>query len=363
MKKALKGTKGYKQVRKAEQLYIKAAQAAGNTKLLKHIYDKQDEEEQKALEGLLSNENTEGEENTSSETVDKTEEISYSKKGGYTQRNPSTVTQKEFNHHYWAKANNIVSDEELAQFTNSIGALKRGDHYDQCPNPNADGFYMIPVGKNGIKNKIIFTDGKYENPSIEYVATISSNNETELNYIRSELYDYEFRGIPYKVENIVRYDYAKDFRYSQFQERLRTGNFEQNKRKDFRGQDGNGDFGVPRYAVKGETSPDTDIDLDKVDLVTELPKTDIEYRRALSYGQLMKKLANHMKMKVYSKKETEGIYNDIMDELMTFGDKYGVLKGKKKEEVMSMLWEGLNLASLLIKLVKNRKIAAKPTII
>ncbi len=85
----------------------------------------------------------------------------------------------------------------------------------------------------------------------------------------------------------------------------------------------------------------------------ENPSTDPDIRYArkggdyfyeLTDGQIKKMLADHTKFKVYSKVEAEQVINDILSNYMTFGDKYGVLRGKAKSEVIEMLWRGLNTA-------------------
>ncbi len=73
----------------------------------------------------------------------------------YAQRNPKSVTEKEYKHHYWATKNNVISQNELGALNEAVGKINSGEYYPRT----SDGEYMIAVGENGIKNKIVFTDG------------------------------------------------------------------------------------------------------------------------------------------------------------------------------------------------------------
>lgn len=64
----------------------------------------------------------------------------------------------------------------------------------------------------------------------------------------------------------------------------------------------------------------------------------------LSDGQIKKMLANNTRYKVYTKADAEGIINNVLQNYMSFGEKYGDMSGKTKAEVIDMLWKGLNSA-------------------
>lgn len=145
------------------------------------------------------------------EQVDFSPEMAYSKKG-YEARNPSSITEKDFNHHYWAIANEIISKEEIGVLNSSIGKLNNGEFFNQ----NADGFYMIPVGKNGVLNKIVLTDGKNNRYSIDTVIEINLDNETSLSIERGIIYGSERKGIHAETNDLLKIYYAKDFKYSEF---------------------------------------------------------------------------------------------------------------------------------------------------
>ena len=66
-----------------------------------------------------------------------------------------------------------------------------------------DGLYMIEVGENGVLNKIVFTDGKYNKFSIEKVIVIDLDNETELANKIGDIYVRENIGIFTKNEESV----------------------------------------------------------------------------------------------------------------------------------------------------------------
>lgn len=64
-----------------------------------------------------------------------------------------------------------------------------------------------------------------------------------------------------------------------------------------------------------------------------------------SKGQIAKYVASHSKLKSYSKTDAEKIINTIVAEKLNFGERYGELKGKTKEEVVLKLWHALNTAN------------------
>ena len=68
------------------------------------------------------------------------------------------------------------------------------------------------------------------------------------------------------------------------------------------------------------------------------------YSYKLSDGKVEKESPYSYVRKVYSKKETEGIINDVLSNYLSFGDTYGELSGKSKKDVINMLWERLNTA-------------------
>ena len=145
------------------------------------------------------------------DNLDKDNEIRYAKKG-YSKRDISEVSEKEFNHHYWAIANNLLSKEEIGLLNSSVANIGKGEYYYQ----NVDGFYMIPVGENGVLNKIVFTDGKQYAYSIDTVIEIACYNETDLTDIRSVVYARERNGIQPKNSELFKVYYSKDFRYNDF---------------------------------------------------------------------------------------------------------------------------------------------------
>ncbi|HRF69887.1 MAG TPA: hypothetical protein PKV66_00490, partial [Candidatus Pelethenecus sp.] len=67
-----------------------------------------------------------------------------------------------------------------------------------------------------------------------------------------------------------------------------------------------------------------------------------KYFYNLSDGQVKKLVANNTKFKKYTKVDAESIINNILSSYMNFGDKYGEIRGKSKQELVEILWRGLN---------------------
>lgn len=138
------------------------------------------------------------------------------------------MTEKEFKHHYWAVANNLLSKEELGVLNSAIGNISRGEVY----NKNSDGYFMIPVGGKGILNKIIFTDGKKGGYSINSIIEIACNNETDLTDIRGVIYAGEKHGIHTENSELFKIYYGKDYRYNDFIAELQNSSQDSNGEQD-----------------------------------------------------------------------------------------------------------------------------------
>lgn len=87
----------------------------------------------------------------------------------------NNYTQAEYNHHEWAKVNDVLSDAEQAKFMARLSDQRNGIKFDKT----ADGYRLYDVGaKDNINNVVIVSDGKYKNPSIERVYRIGLESET-----------------------------------------------------------------------------------------------------------------------------------------------------------------------------------------
>ena len=225
--KAFTGTNADKQtiqrLHKAEQLFHKALQNTGKAQA-EFV-----EEAQKQAK-----------------TLDKNLEVAYSKKG-YAQRKPSEVTKQEFNHHYWAIANELLSKDELGVLNSAVTKLNDGEFYEQ----NSDGFYMIPVGENGVFNKIVFTDGKQNNYSINQIIVIYANDETDLSDIRRIIYDGENNGISTQDSELLQIYTSKTYSYNDFVRKI-----SQDKRGSSGEQDGRRSSRKTQFSLKETVEQD-----------------------------------------------------------------------------------------------------------
>jgi len=62
----------------------------------------------------------------------------------------------------------------------------------------------------------------------------------------------------------------------------------------------------------------------------------------LSKGQVTKLKANYTREKAYARKEAEAIVNTVLSDHLDFGEEFGTIANKNKEEVVDILWQGLN---------------------
>ena len=125
-------------------------------------------------------------------------------------RDASTVTEQEFYHHYWASAYQLLTNQEFGMLDGIIGDRRNLKKYPKT----SSGHYMIEVGEDGILNKIVFTDGKQLNYSIEKIITINLDNETELTYLREDIYEFERNGIQTENTKIFKIDTPNNVDYS-----------------------------------------------------------------------------------------------------------------------------------------------------
>ena len=157
-------------------------------------------------------------------------------KKGYAPRNPLEVTKQEFNHHYWAIANELLSKDELGMLNST-----NFSEYEQ----NSDGFYMIPIGENGVLNKIVFTDGKQDYYSINHIIEIYANNETDLSDIRRIIYDGENNGISTQDTELLQTYTSKTYSYNDFVREI-----SQDKGNSSSKQDGRGSSRKTQFSLK-----------------------------------------------------------------------------------------------------------------
>jgi len=134
----------------------------------------------------------------------------------YAQRNPKSVTEKEYNHHYWATGNNVISQNELGTLDEAVGKINSGEYYPRT----IDGEYMIAVGENGIKNKIVFTDGHRNSYTISKIIEISLDNETDLSIERSIIYESEAVGVSTEDTQLFKIHTRTDVPFADFRGKL-----------------------------------------------------------------------------------------------------------------------------------------------
>ena len=156
-------------------------------------------------------ENSVGGSNSVRYSIDKKEEKSYSKTTKY--------TKYQYEKFGWVRANNVLNEGQYSDFNSKFAKTITGEVFNKTKN----GEFMIPVSdvfdKNarGIENVIVYAKGTLTTPDITSVVEIDLYNETDLDYIRRELYVSERRGIQQKTGGIFRRYNSFDFR-TQFYE-------------------------------------------------------------------------------------------------------------------------------------------------
>ncbi len=80
--------------------------------------------------------------------------------------------------------NDVLSEEDFARFYAAVGEMKIGKK-DQFSRTKS-GQFMV-----AIDNKIVYTDGRWKNPSIDRVDTILLADETEVDFVRQTIFQNE----------------------------------------------------------------------------------------------------------------------------------------------------------------------------
>lgn len=201
------------------------------------------------------------------DATDRSGRLKFSTKDKYQARDPKTVTEKEFKHHYWAVANNLLSKEELGVLNSAIGNISRGEVYEK----NADGLYMIPVGENQVYNKVVFTNGNQSSYTVDYIVEIHCEKESNLDNALGLLYEQEKNGIPTKTTNLFKIHYSKDFRFSDFR-----ANLGKSSENSGRKQDGTRSDEEVRFSRKGAGDRQQEIDKSLKESVAGLQEIKID---------------------------------------------------------------------------------------
>lgn len=103
--------------------------------------------------------------------------------------NVNHYTVSTYNRYGWAYVNNVLNNQNSAEFFNRISNIKNGYNV----RTSSDGLYMVETSSipDGTKDTIIYTDGDYNNPSVERVIKINAANETEASNIKRIIYESE----------------------------------------------------------------------------------------------------------------------------------------------------------------------------
>lgn len=247
----------------------------------------------------------------------------------------SDYTESEYNNFGWVRANDVLNAGQYNNFTEKFAkAVASGVKF----NKTRDGYHMIPVSDiynkelEGIENSIVFAKGTIESPKILKILKINLSNETELSIVREDIYENESRGIQTKNTKIFRCYSSKDVSFSVWSEKRRRNSVISPNSNG--SKDGGRNNGKIRSIHFNEDGSQEIIYQDKRYALKE----DYNY----SKGQIAKYVAEHSKLKAYSKTDAEQIINTVISNKLAFGDKYGEISGKTKQQVIRTLWTALN---------------------
>lgn len=99
------------------------------------------------------------------------------------------MSEKAYNHHGWAKVNDVLTSQELADFQKKVGdKARQGKWYLDLGN----GKQIFAVGQDGVNSTLIISDGKFNAPSIEKVYHIGLDSEIDI--VGDVIYEREKEG-------------------------------------------------------------------------------------------------------------------------------------------------------------------------
>lgn len=114
-------------------------------------------------------------------------------------------TEKQYNDYGWVRVNDVLSGREYADFNGKMNNLSAEIRRSRT----ANGEYIIPVNdmkgeQFGVDNVLVFAKGTYQNPKVTRVIRIGLDNETDIEIIRSDIYEWEKRNSALAGEIISR---------------------------------------------------------------------------------------------------------------------------------------------------------------
>lgn len=116
-------------------------------------------------------------------------------------------SENGYNRNGWAYVNGILYGRATAVFLSKVASIKTGVKFIR----SADGDYIIPTGhEDGINNILVYTDGNISNPSIDKVVKINFDNETNIEFIRKDIFSNERQGLPNAAE-VVSITFGEEF--------------------------------------------------------------------------------------------------------------------------------------------------------
>ncbi len=229
-------------------------------------------------------------------------------------------SENQYNNFGWVRANDVLNVREFKDFESKFASAKNGVKYNKSINNE----FIIPICDTkddlyGVDNVLVFAKGTLTSPRISKIIRINLDNETVLSIAREIIYDNESIGVQTENSSIFKVYASTNISYNEYiknRERLSNNDTTNNGSKNGKGSGEE----TKRYSI------------------TENRNGEYNY----SKGQIAKYVADHSKLKVYSKQDTEKVVDNIISDFLVFGDKYGELKGKSRETIIETLWHALN---------------------
>lgn len=108
--------------------------------------------------------------------------------------------EKTYNERGWVFVNDVLSGVQRKHLSEGLSEIRVNTNLSNYPNSTAftrtqNGEYIIPVSnEDGVQNTFVYTDGNINDPKISSVVYIGLDNETDIDKVRSGIYEREKQG-------------------------------------------------------------------------------------------------------------------------------------------------------------------------
>ncbi len=231
-------------------------------------------------------------------------------------------TERQYNDFGWARVNGVLSANENYNFKEKYRAIKDKTLKNLVKSASNE----IIVEANNMKgadfavnNTLVYAKGPYEDYKITKVIKINLNTETDIEFIRRSIYEWEQRGWS-RTDSIIERVFGKELvRIYRLGDCSSYRELKQQRQNSVTNKTDNS------FLQNGRRNFDEDSGI-------------IKFSRKVSEGQITKKLADYTRKKVYSKVEAERTINTILESNFGLEDYNVEISGKFISSIKNLIF-------------------------